>query len=227
MNSINAKGLQVEVEFNIGPKEYKIVRGIKPGIFEIHLNGELLNQDAAARDYQKYLEESVLKLNYKSFTQIVILGSASFTPFMQLPVGHRREIIEDILDIQIFTVMNSVLKEKQNEVKTKILDIESQIELGKSKVKLQQSYIKTLEEDKQKKVDDVKNRINEINEEVSQLTSLVQQESGAASALEKSIEDASTKRTKRSEMVQLSKKLSQKIQTQQAFNFLKVLFNRL
>ena len=215
MNSINAKGLQVEVEFNIGPKEYKIVRGIKPGIFEIHLNGELLNQDAAARDYQKYLEESVLKLNYKSFTQIVILGSASFTPFMQLPVGHRREIIEDILDIQIFTVMNSVLKEKQNEVKTKIIDIESQIELGKSKVKLQQSYIKTLEEDKQKKVDDVKNRINEINEEVSQLTSLVQQESGAASALEKSIEDASTKRTKRSEMVQLSKKLSQKIQTQQ------------
>jgi DNA repair exonuclease SbcCD ATPase subunit len=215
MNSINAKGLQVEVEFSIGPKEYKIVRGIKPGLFEIHLNGELLNQDAASRDYQKYLEDSVLKLNYKSFTQIVILGSASFTPFMQLPVGHRREIIEDILDIQIFTVMNSVLKEKQNEVKTKIIDIESQIELGKSKVKLQQSYIKTLEEDKQKKVDDVKNRINEINEEISQLTGLVQQESSAASTLEKSIEDASTKRTKRSEMVQLSKKLSQKIQAQQ------------
>ena len=124
MNSINGKGLQVEIEFSIGPKEYKIVRGSRPGIFEIYVNDELLNQDAASKDYQKYLEDTVLKLNYKSFTQIVILGSASFTPFMQLPLGHRREIIEDILDIQIFTVMNSVLKNKVNDIKTKISEID-------------------------------------------------------------------------------------------------------
>ena len=105
VNSINKKQLLVEVEFQSGRKAYKIVRGIKPGLFEIYVDGELLNQDAAARDYQKYLEESILKLNYKSFTQIVILGSASFTPFMQLPSGTRREIIEDLLDIQIFTTM--------------------------------------------------------------------------------------------------------------------------
>ena len=114
VNSINKKQLLVEVEFHSGSKLYKIVRGIKPGLFEIYADGELLNQDAAARDYQKYLEESILKLNYKSFTQIVILGSASFTPFMQLPSGTRREIIEDLLDIQIFTTMNVVLRDSMS-----------------------------------------------------------------------------------------------------------------
>ncbi|NBP03284.1 MAG: hypothetical protein EBU90_25005, partial [Proteobacteria bacterium] len=98
LNAINAKNCLVEIEFEIGKKQYVIKRGMKPGIFEIHLDGELINQDSASRDYQKHLEEKILKLNFKSFTQIVILGSASFTPFMQLPLGHRREIIEDILD---------------------------------------------------------------------------------------------------------------------------------
>ena len=92
MNSINGKALEVEIEFSIGPKDYIVKRGIKPGIFEIYSQGVLLNQDAAAKDYQKYLEDAILKLNYKSFTQIVILGSASFTPFMQLPLGHRLRI---------------------------------------------------------------------------------------------------------------------------------------
>ena len=110
MNSINGKNLLVELEFSIGPKDYKIVRGIKPGIFEIYVNGNLLNQDAASKDYQKYLEDGILKLNYKSFTQIVILGSASFTPFMQLPQGHRREIIEDIL----FEIKKVLLKSYDN-----------------------------------------------------------------------------------------------------------------
>ena len=117
VNSINEKHLVVEIEFDIGRKEYKIVRGVKPTIFEIYCNGELVNQDAAARDYQKYLEETILKLNYKSFTQIVILGSASFTPFMQLPASHRREVIEDILDIQIFSVMNVILKTKLSTIR--------------------------------------------------------------------------------------------------------------
>ena len=119
INSINKKNLLVEIEFQTGRKSYKIVRGIRPNLFEIYADGELLNQDAAARDYQKYLEESILKMNYKSFTQIVILGSASFTPFMQLPAFTRREIIEDILDIQIFTTMNSVLKDKIIEINRK------------------------------------------------------------------------------------------------------------
>ena len=216
MNSINGKNLLVELEFSIGPKNYKIIRGIKPGIFEIYVNDVLLNQDAASKDYQKYLEDGILKLNYKSFTQIVILGSASFTPFMQLPLGHRREIIEDILDIQIFTVMNSVLKDKNIEIKTKITDIDTKIEIGKNKVKLQQQYIGTLENDKQRKVDDVQKRILESNQEVSQLTSLVDAERGTKGNLESSIQDSSEKRNRYTEMGALLRKLTERIKAQES-----------
>ena len=216
MNSINGKNLQVELEFSIGSKEYRIVRGIKPGIFEIYVNGTLLNQDAASKDYQKYLEDAILKLNYKSFTQIVILGSASFTPFMQLPLGHRREIIEDILDIQIFTVMNSVLKDKNIEIKSKITDIDTKIEIGKNKVKLQQQYIATLEHDKQRKVDDVQKRILESNQEVSQLTSLVDAERGTKGNLESSIQDSPEKRNRYTEMGTLLRKLTERIKVQES-----------
>ena len=111
VNSINRKKLMVEINFYIGKRNYLILRGELPKIFEIEINGEKLDKDANIRDFQKYLEENILKLNYKSFTQIVMLGSASFTPFMQLHLGARREIIEDILDITIFTSMNKVLKD--------------------------------------------------------------------------------------------------------------------
>jgi DNA repair exonuclease SbcCD ATPase subunit len=215
VNSINGKNMLVEVEFTIGSKEYKICRGGKPTVFEIYLNGELLNQDAAARDYQKYLEDQVLKLNYKSFTQIVILGSASFTPFMQLPAAHRREVIEDLLDIKIFTVMNTVLKDKASDIKVKITDLENKIDLGKSKVKIQQDYIKTLEEDKQKKVEDVQKRISESNAEIAQLQRSVEEENSGASLLQSSIVDNSEKRTKRTELDTLLRKLSERIKTQE------------
>ena len=155
LNSINQSKCVVEVEFSIGRKQYKIVRGIKPTAFEIYLNDELLNQDAASRDYQKYLEEHVLKLNYKSFTQIVILGSASFTPFMQLSAAMRRDIIEDLLDIKVFSTMNDVLKQKLTDIRSEINAIDSDTEILKTKVRLQQEYITKLEQDKKKKSDDI------------------------------------------------------------------------
>ena len=215
MNTINGKLLVVEVEFSIGNKDYRIVRGMKPGIFEIYCNDVLLNQDAAARDYQKYLEESILKLNYKSFTQIVILGSASFTPFMQLSLGNRREIIEDILDIQIFTVMNAVLKDKTTDIKTRITEIENDIALGKNKVKLHQQYIATLESDKQKKVEDVQKRILESNAEISQLNAGMLVEQEKETSCKSSISDADEKRNKRTEMGALLRKLSERITNQE------------
>jgi len=215
VNAINGKNMLVEVEFSIGSKEYKICRGGKPTVFEIYLNSELLNQDAAARDYQKYLEDQVLKLNYKSFTQIVILGSASFTPFMQLPAAHRREVIEDLLDIKIFTVMNTVLKDKASDIKVKITDLENKIDLGKSKVKIQQDYIKTLEEDKQKKVEDVQKRISESNAEIAHLQRSVEEECSGANLLQSSIVDNTEKRTKRTELDALLRKLSERIKTQE------------
>ena len=106
LNSVNNSGAVVEVEFKIGTKNVKVIRGIKPNVFEIYINGKMYNQDANARDYQKYLEQQILKLNYRSFTQVVILGSSTFIPFMQLKAKQRREVVEDILDIQIFFIIN-------------------------------------------------------------------------------------------------------------------------
>jgi DNA repair exonuclease SbcCD ATPase subunit len=173
LNSINKKNLLVEIEFDIGGKDYKIVRGIRPNIFEIQSGGEVINQDAAARDYQKYLEESVLKLNYKSFTQIVILGSASFTPFMQLPPFTRREIIEDILDIQIFTTMNTVLRDKMNELKDSLHDADGKLEVLKQKATIQKEYVDTLEANKEKRVDEILGRITDGENKITLLTTLV------------------------------------------------------
>jgi len=167
INTINNKGLLVEIDFRIGTHEYQIKRGAKPNIFEIFCDGNLVDQDAAVRDSQKYLEESILKLNYKSFTQIVILGSASFTPFMQLPLGQRRDIIEDILDIQIFTVMNSVLKQKQNVLRETIRDIETDVEVAKQKATIQKEYIDTLEENKANKITEIKEKISEFEAAIS------------------------------------------------------------
>ena len=180
LNSINGKNALVEIEFSIGKKDYKIVRGIKPNKFEIFLNDELLNQDAAARDYQKYLEEHVLKLNYKSFTQIVILGSASFTPFMQLTTNARREIIEDLLDIKVFSTMNEVLKDKVSDVKSKIQDAETNITIAKNKAEIQQEYIQKLEADREKQVSHLKRetanveiKINEIGNDIEAHTNII------------------------------------------------------
>ena len=112
VNSINQKNCMVEIKFSVSNVEYRIRRGIKPNLFEIYQNDVLMNQDSANRDYQKILEQQILRLNYKTFTQVVILGSASFVPFMQLPSTQRREVIEDILDIKIFSTMNSLLRRK-------------------------------------------------------------------------------------------------------------------
>ena len=133
VNSINESGLLVEVEFFIGSKTYLIRRGIKPGIFEIYMDGKLLNQDAKSKDYQEKLEKQILKLNYKSFTQIIVLGSSSFQPFMQLPTSARRDVIEDLLDIQIFSTMNQILKEKVVLNSNQHRDIMHKVELAEEK----------------------------------------------------------------------------------------------
>jgi len=152
LNSINGKDCLIEVEFDTNNKSYKIVRGIKPNKFEIYCDGELVNQDAAARDYQEYLEKFILKLNYKSFTQIVILGSASFVPFMQLSSSDRRAIIEDLLDIQIFSTMNGLLKDRLTNNKDVMLQSKSEIELTQQRYDLQDKHIKGLKQNNEDKV---------------------------------------------------------------------------
>jgi DNA repair exonuclease SbcCD ATPase subunit len=175
VNSINGKGCVVEIEFSIGKKEYKIVRGIKPNVFEIWCGDEMVNQDAASRDYQKVLEQQILRLNYKTFTQVVILGSASFVPFMQLSSAQRREVIEDILDIRIFSTMNTILKEKANETKDTIKRIEGEITTAKTKVDGQSLLIKTLTDAKSEAIESLLSKIQSNNEEIQRSEATVAQ----------------------------------------------------
>ena len=147
INSVNKKDTRAEVEFRIGTNQYKVVRGYKPSVFEIWKNGELLPQPGNVKDYQVILEETILKLNYKSFTQIVVLGNASFTPFMQLSIRDRREVIEDLLDIQIFSNMNTLLRDRLAENKNEVTDIDYKIDLVENKIAVQKEMIEKIEAD--------------------------------------------------------------------------------
>ena len=161
VNTINEKKLMVTIDFTIGNKNFTVRRGVKPNVFEILQDGKMFDQLANNRDYQEYLEKVILKLNYKSFTQIVVLGSSTFEPFMQLKQSDRRTIVEDLLDIQIFSAMNILLKVKNSELKTNTNDNENKRELNVSKTKMQRNYIERLKDDNQsdilKKESDISN----------------------------------------------------------------------
>ena len=146
LNSVNEKDCRVEVEFSIGNTNWKVIRGIKPNIFEIHRDDNPLDQSSAALDQQKWLEQNVIKMNYKSFTQIVILGSSTFVPFMQLTAANRREVIEDLLDIRIFSSMNTLIKEKIRVVKENIKVLELKKDSLIYKVSMQDNFIVELEQ---------------------------------------------------------------------------------
>ncbi len=154
LNSVNASNCLVEVEFKVGGKDVKVVRGIKPNVFEIYINGKMYNQDANARDYQKYLEQQILKLNYRSFTQVVILGSSTFVPFMQLKARHRREVVEEILDIQIFSLMNMILKQKLKTIEADHRELEYKESLTSEKLTLKERYIQDIQDNRRKLIEE-------------------------------------------------------------------------
>jgi len=166
LNSINQRDCVVEVEFMTQNKSVKVVRSIKPNKFEVYVDDVMINQDASARDYQKHLEQQVLKLNYKSFTQVVILGSSTFVPFMQLSAKARREVVEDILDIRIFSLMNMILKGRLKDLSSDINDNRYQLDLYKEKISLQQKYIKDLEGNKDTLIEQKKTNREKNKEEV-------------------------------------------------------------
>lgn len=177
INSINGKGAVVTVEFSTGGSEFKIVRGIKPNKFEIWQNGNMINQASNVRDFQQFLEQNILKLNHKSFHQVVVLGSSSFIPFMQLPAWSRRQVIEDLLDINIFSKMNMLLKERNAKIKEELTDINHQIDITKTKIDSQSKYIKSLQslnkdqiEGKQSSIDVHKSEISKLFEESKDLS---------------------------------------------------------
>jgi DNA repair exonuclease SbcCD ATPase subunit len=184
VNSINNKDCVVEVNFNVSGSAFKIIRGIKPNIFEIYKNGDLINQDSHNKEYQKILEANILKLNHKSFHQIVVLGSSSFIPFMQLPAQHRRDVIEDLLDINVFSKMNQILKEKNSLLKDQIKDIGYKIDLQSNKIDTQKKYIqdinrinKDLKEQKLAEIDGMRSQMSGLNTENEELRLKINEQS--------------------------------------------------
>ena len=167
VNSINNSSTVVEVEFQIGTVEYKIVRSIKPNKFEIYQNSILMNQEANARDYQKILEQQILKLNYRSFTQVVILGSSTFVPFMQLKARHRREVVEEILDIQIFSTMNLILKQRLKIILDDIRENDYQYQLASEKISFQENHIADMKDNKEKIIQQKQSLIEKNEKEIS------------------------------------------------------------
>jgi DNA repair exonuclease SbcCD ATPase subunit len=213
VNSINGKGCLVEVEFDINGKEYKIIRGIKPNVFEIWCDNEMINQDAASRDYQKILEQQILRLNYKTFTQVVILGSASFVPFMQLSSSQRREVIEDILDIRIFSTMNTLLKEKAQETKDAITRTENDIKSAKERVENQQAIIKTITEAKTTAIESIVSKISVNNAEILQTEGEIELILSEIDTLKASINDKDNVTEDIDKAKSIRSKLLQKIET--------------
>ena len=189
VNAVNEKDLLVELDFTIGSREYMVRRGRKPNVFEIYLNGIKTKEEASSVEQQKYLEQSILGLNYKSFTQVVVLGSSCFVPFMQLTPPNRREVIEDLLDIRIFSTMNGLLKERVKGIKDTIREVEYQFELAKNKVETQQSLIAHLKEQSNANTARRKSEIINLETEIKDITILVDKDLDLSKSYEKSLED--------------------------------------
>lgn len=213
VNSINEKDCMTEIEFSIGKNEFKVIRGIKPNKFEIYCNDQLWNQESTVVDQQKNLEQNVLKMNYKSFTQIVVLGSSTFVPFMRLPVAQRREIIEDILDIQIFSTMNVLLKDKIRENNEELKEFDYQLDLIKEKIELQKNYL--LDLDKKNKADIVKKeeKIASLLEDENKHHLSIEKTNLEIESLNTQIEEYSTSSHKLKKLNTFLIKLSSKLQT--------------
>ena len=169
INTINEKDCEVEIVFTVGVDEYKIIRGLKPKKFEIYKNDEMLDQDAKSRDYQKILEEQILKMTYKSFCQVVILGSSNYVPFMQLSASDRRLVVENLLDIDVFSVMNTLVRARLQMTKEYVKDIDTKIEIAKSKVDEKQKLINTLEKKSSDSVDKYQIEIEESKKQIKEL----------------------------------------------------------
>lgn len=207
VNSINGKECMVELEFSVGSKDYMVRRGIKPNLFEIHLAGNLVNQDARAKDYQDMLERLILKMNYKSFTQIVILGTASFTPFMQLKAADRREVIEDLLDIQIFSSMNSVVKDKLSVIKNQMQEYKIRLEAVKEKIDLHKKHLEELKRNNNEMIAAKKAEIANSKHQIIELEAAGNELQSKVDVLLTSIGDETTFRSKHQKLSTLEARI--------------------
>ncbi len=211
INAITQKNLLVEIEFDIGKTEYMIKRGMKPGIFEIYSNGTLMNQDSATRDYQEYLEKNILKLNHKSFSQIVVLGSANFVPFMQLPAGTRRQVIEDLLDIQIFSTMNTLLKEKIQANKEDTVETTFELKSISDKIEMHKKHLETLRTNTDDLVKSKQDQINGLNVNVTTAQADIDKLTLDNTEMMESISDSDKTKKKYTKLEQIRTQISSKL----------------
>jgi DNA repair exonuclease SbcCD ATPase subunit len=213
INSTNEKGCLVEIEFDVNSVHWKVQRGIKPNIFKIYRNDEELDQSASAIDQQKWLEQNVLKMNYKSFTQIVILGSSTFVPFMQLPTSSRREVVEDLLDIKIFSSMNDVIKGKIRSIREEVKTLELKKESLKDKVDMQKDFIHKIESQSKEDIDSKLSKITSLNDEVEKCFSQSMEKEDVLSTLKGQLKEFENAQERLREYGSIKGKLSQRIQT--------------
>jgi len=211
INSTNEKNCLVEIEFSVNGVDWKVERGIKPNIFKIYRNGEPLDQSASAVDQQKWLEQNVLKMNYKSFTQIVILGSSSFVPFMQLPANSRREVVEDLLDIKIFSSMNEIVKSRIRVIKDEVKTLDLKKESLKDKVEMQKDFIEQVETKSQKDISYKENKINTLLTEENEKMNSNEKANAEVKILQEKLKEFENATSKLREYGNIKGKLSQKI----------------
>ena len=210
INSVNQKGTEVEVEFTVSNKRYRIFRGIKPNKMEIWIDGSLLNQTAKVKDYQDNLEKNILKLNFHSFTQIVILGSSTFVPFMQLPSQQRREIIEDLLDIKIFTAMNSLLKERISINRERFLEVSKLVEVEKEKLIVHQQYLNDIKTANVERVGKLKEQIRISITSIENLQENIDKQNTTLDELRQRITDETEVRDKIQDIRNIESRLEDK-----------------
>ena len=213
INSINNKDCLVELSFSVGTHEYKIIRGLNPKIFEIYKDGKLLDQNAKAKDYQRMLEEQVVRMNYKTFTQIVTLGSSSFIPFMQLSASERRSVIEDILDLNVFSLMNDVLKEKRSLLREKINKIDSAVSTVKEKINLQKNHIESLKEKGKETLENNQSKIEESQSKIEEFQNKITSSENKIKDLEVNIEDRSSIKNSLSKLEELESQMKRNMKS--------------
>jgi DNA repair exonuclease SbcCD ATPase subunit len=211
VNSINTNHMEVEVEFVIGKNNYKVCRGQRPRIFEVHQDEKLLNQEAHAKDYQEILEKQILKLNHKSFCQVVVLGSSSFIPFMQLPTNHRKEVIEDLLDIGIFSIMGSLLKDRASENRKVLSNTSNEIALLQERVNMQRDYVKRIIQQKDEAIQEKKMSIEKLSNTNGILDLNLTDEEANVTTLRKEVEQEEAVRKKLQTLNNLDSKIGDKV----------------
>ena len=213
INTINNSDCEVEIEFDVGTKQYRVKRSVKPNLFEIYENGQLLNQNASSIDYQKYLEHNIMKLNYRSFIQVVILGSSSYEPFMKMKARYRRDVVEEILDVKVFTQMDLILRDQQGQLSKEVLDVKHKCDLLETKYETEMKHFNSLSELNTSDIDDKKLQLDKHSKAKEEYTTKIENINKSIEEYKKELEGKEEEDNKLKQLLKLETKIEQNIDT--------------